>query len=369
VNLFGEIGNLFNVVFTDPIFNALMLLYRLFGDFGLSIVVLTLIIKLVLFPLTLKQLKSAKANQVLQPQMQEIRRKYAKDQQAQAMAMQALYKEYGINPVAGCLPLLIQLPVLYGLFFAFNAVLRTGSDISNSARRMHVLVDTVNGKLYPFIAHFTSININLNWFTWLSSAWHISLADPDPTHILPIIAALATFVQLRMSLPKTDPAKAKSAAPDPTTSTMKTMQYVMPFFTLFIGWTFPAGLALYWTVSSIFQAVQQYFVTGWGALLVKPDISLKKESDTETKSAVASASSNGAITSRKESTKEKPSVEYDGDDKKAVATTTSGAVASKMRSTNGSRPGNNGSSSQSGARRSRNSSASARRRNTQRSRR
>ena len=88
----GEIGNLFNLIFTFPIFNGLVALYHLFGDFALSIVVLTLIIKLVLFPLTLQQLKSMKANQALQPLMQEIRKKYANDQQAQMQATQALYK-------------------------------------------------------------------------------------------------------------------------------------------------------------------------------------------------------------------------------------------------------------------------------------
>jgi YidC/Oxa1 family membrane protein insertase len=371
VAFFSEIGVLFQAIFTQPIFNALMLLYRLFGDFGLSIIVLTLIIKLVLFPLTLQQLKSAKANQALQPQMQEIRRKYAKDQQAQAMAIQALYKEYGINPMAGCLPLLIQLPVLYGMYFAFSTVLNSPD-----------IFQQVSGLLYPFVqgfAHFTRDTLNahtlsLNWFIWLKFLqpawpWSISLAKPDPTHILPIIAAVATFVQLRMSLPKTAPTstKAKPAQPDPTTSTMKTMQYVMPFFTLFIGWSLPCGLALYWTVSSIFQAVQQYFVTGWGSLLIKPDVLLKKEGVT------TSTSSNGALASRKEnvkeSVKEKAPVEDDEDDKRPVATAASGAVASKMRSTNGPRPSSNGSSSQSSARRSRNGSASARRRNTQRPRR
>ena len=225
--LFSWIGVLFDATFTRPIFNA----------FGLSIVVLTLIIKLVLFPLTLKQLRSAKVNQALQPQLQEIRRKYAKDPQGLNMAMQALYKEYGINPLAGCLPTLIQLPVLFGMYAAFNNVLRSAPKD---------LVSNINSNLYPFIAHFTSktLDVNLNWFTWLNSHWSISLATPDPTHILPIIAAVATFVQLRMSLPKTAPA-AKSAQPDPTTSTMKTMQYIMPFFTLYIGWSFPAGLALY----------------------------------------------------------------------------------------------------------------------------
>jgi YidC/Oxa1 family membrane protein insertase len=120
----GEIGYLFNIIFTYPIFNGLVLLYHLFGDMGLSIIVLTLVIRLILFPLTLQQLKSMKATQALQPQMAEIRKKYAKDQQAQAVAMQALYKEYGVNPVAGCLPLLVQLPVLYGLFYALNNVFR-----------------------------------------------------------------------------------------------------------------------------------------------------------------------------------------------------------------------------------------------------
>src|SRR5689334_24557117 len=109
-----------------PIFNGLMLLYHLFGDFGLSIVVLTLIIKLLLFPLTLKQLKSMKANQQLQPLIQEIRNnpKYAKDQQAQMLALQALYKEHGVSPLTGCLPMVVQLPVLYGLYYALYDVVK-----------------------------------------------------------------------------------------------------------------------------------------------------------------------------------------------------------------------------------------------------
>jgi YidC/Oxa1 family membrane protein insertase len=150
---------------------------------------------------------------------------------------------------------------------------------------------------------------------------------------------------------------------------MKTMQYIMPFVTLYFGWSFPAGLALYWTVSAVFQAVQQYFVTGWGSLLGTGSVVAKKESNAVT----TSASSNGAIANRKESVKEsvkeKSSVEDDEDDKRDMATAASGSVGSKMRSATGPRPSNNGSSSQSGTRRSRNGSASARRRNTQRSRR
>ena len=260
----GELGYLFNLIFTFPIFNGLMLLYSLFGDFGLSIIVLTIVIKLILFPLTLQQLKSMKATQALQPQMAEIKKKYAKDQQAQALATQALYKEYGVNPVAGCLPLLVQLPVLYGMFNAFNNVLRY------QPTKQVTLLDHINNIIYPFLPHFSRVpNLDLNWFTFLNPHWHFALSQPDPTHILPILAGLATFVQLRMSQPKT---VGTAAANDPTQQSMKTMQYIMPLVTVFFGWTFPAGLALYWTVSSIFQAVQQYFVTGWGGLLTKPNL-------------------------------------------------------------------------------------------------
>ncbi len=250
--------DLFNNIFTYPILNGLMLLYHLFGDFGLSIIVLTLIIKLILFPLTLQQLKSMKANQALQPQIAEIRKKYAKDQQGQMLATQALYKEYNINPLAGCLPLFIQLPVLYGLFYALNGILRNP----------HLKLSDINTHLYPFVPHFSQLpNLYLNWFTFLNSSWHFPLGSPYPP--LAILAGLATFVQLRMSQPKTT--SVPGAAPDPSAQSMKMMQYMMPLVTVFFGWTFPAGLALYWTISSTFQAAQQYFVTGWGSLLVAPN--------------------------------------------------------------------------------------------------
>ena len=251
----GEIGNLFNLIFTFPIFNGLMLLYRLLWDFGLAIIVLTLIIRLILFPLTLKQLKSMKATQALQPQMAEVRKKY-KDQRAQAEAMQALYKEYGINPLGGCLPLVVQMPVLFGLFYALSAVLSHAKTVLD-----------INKLLYPFIPAFHHFpNIDLNWFTFISASWHFSLGAPDPTHILPILAALATFLQLRMSQPKN-----ATGANDTMSQQMKIMQLISPVMVLFFGWSYAAGLALYWTVSSIFAMVQQYFVTGWGSLLVTPN--------------------------------------------------------------------------------------------------
>jgi YidC/Oxa1 family membrane protein insertase len=254
----GQIGYFFNIIFTYPIFNVLMLLNHLFLDMGLSIIVLTLIIRLALFPLTLKQLRSTKATQAIQPLIADVRKKY-KDQRAQYEAMQAIYKEYGVNPAAGCLPLLIQLPVLYGLFYALNTVLR--SPVLHNSNG-----SGINDVIYPFLPHFTRLpNINLDWFTVFNPHWFISLGASDPTHILPILAGLATFVQLRMSQPRT-----ATGAKDTMSQQMQIMQFVMPFVTVFFAWGFPAGLALYWTTSSVFGMVQQYFVTGWGSLTVMP---------------------------------------------------------------------------------------------------
>lgn len=376
----GEIGNLFNLIFTFPIFNGLVVLYHLFGDFALSIVVLTLIIKLVLFPLTLQQLKSMKANQALQPLMQDIRKKYANDQQAQMQATQALYKEYGVNPLSGCLPLVIQLPVLYGLYYALSTVVRTS--------KLH----DVNAHIYPFIPHFTKFpDLTFRWFEWLSFvnplfhlgwSWTFPLNYPDPSHVLPIIAGLATFVQLRMSQPNAAAAanakaNAKPGQPDPTAQTMKTMQYIMPLFTVFIGWSFPAGLALYWTISSLFQAVQQYFVTGWGSLLTgTPTLTKKVPSGSTARVATSSTngSSNGKIVdaapSRRQAQVAKAEagsreiVEADEDEDDGEES--DGPVGERLRTT----PKPSGSGPAQYSRRQRGGSASARRRGgAQRSRR
>ena len=107
---------------------------------------------------------------------------------------------------------------------------------------------------------------------------HISLGLADPTHILPILAALATFIQLRMSQPKPVPGE----APNPAQQQMKIMQYFSPLLVGFFGWNYAAGLALYWTVSSVFAIFQQYFVTGWGSLLVAPNLVSRNSSNNGT---------------------------------------------------------------------------------------
>jgi YidC/Oxa1 family membrane protein insertase len=342
----GEIGHLFNIIFTFPIFNGLMLLYQLFGDFALAIVVLTVIIKLVLFPLTLQSLKSTKAMQQLQPQLAEIRKKYT-NQQQQLAETQRLYKEAGVNPAAGCLPMLIQLPVLYGLFYAIN-------------NPLHSDLKTINAQLYPFVPPFDVLpNLSLNWFTFLNPAWHISLVHPDPTFVLPVLAALATFVQLRMSQPKQQ--NGGPPVSDQAAQMNKIMQFMMPVMVGIFGATAAAGLALYWTVSSIFQAVQQYFVTGWGALMVAPSLNLLG-GDTQAQKQTTNSTSDKK---RQRAQEQQASEVGVGDGKSSKEA--SGPVGSKLR-TNGTYSTNTARSAN--QRRQRSSSASARRRGgTQKSRR
>ncbi|MGH2487022.1 MAG: YidC/Oxa1 family membrane protein insertase, partial [Ktedonobacterales bacterium] len=254
----GNALQLVSYIFYYPIYNVLMALYEAFakvfhggGAFALAIVVLTLGMRACLIPLTRKQLKSSREMQVLAPKLKALQAEHRGEPQALMAAQRALYKEHGVSPASGCLPLVIQMPFIYALYGAFNTVLR-GSSVTT--RLAHI-----NKDLYPFVPHLHAIPNSI--FLW------VDLAKPDPLHILPILAAILTFLQLRMAMPVR--AKRLPGQPaDPTSQATGMMQYVMPFVTLFIGLTFPAGLALYWCVTTTFSAVQQYFISGWGSLFV-----------------------------------------------------------------------------------------------------
>ncbi|HLJ81575.1 MAG TPA: membrane protein insertase YidC, partial [Ktedonobacterales bacterium] len=200
-----------------------------------------------LIPLTRKQLKSSRAMQELQPRLKQLKEQYRNNPQEMMAAQQALYKEHGVNPVSGCLPLVIQLPFIYALYGAFENVIFAHGSLSK-----------INGDLYSFVPHLT--HLPETGFLWAN------LATPDPLHILPILAAIFTFLQLRMALPVRKPAAAGQK--DSMTQATGMMQYAMPIMTLVIGLNFPAGLCLYWCVSTMFSAVQQYFLTGVGSLFV-----------------------------------------------------------------------------------------------------
>lgn len=336
------LGNFFYIIFTQPILNVLMLLDHVLGDFGLAIILMTIIIRLILYPLMRKQLSSTKRMQEVQPLIADVKKQYPKDQRAQLEATQAIYKEYGINPAAGCLPLLIQLPVLYGLFNSLNTVLRSPS------------LAKINDAIYPFLPHFSKLpNPNLTWFTFISPHAYINLGSPDPTHILPILAAVATFIQLRMSQPRTS-----AATKNAMSQQMQIMQFIMPVFTLFFAWNFPAGLALYWTTTSVFSMVQQYFVTGWGSLLERPSFLGASSIFSSNKSNSSGRSKTYTGDARKETRIVEASKSSDNGN-----ISSDGPVGSKLSNYSNGSNGNGSRSASSARRRPRPGSASARRRN------
>lgn len=184
-----------------------------FPSYGIAIIIMTIGIKAILAPLTAKQVKSMKGMQKLQPKMKEIQNKYKNDPQRAQQEIAKMYKELGVNPLSGCLPLLVQMPFLIAIFYALQG--------------------------YPYDPAYES-------FLWLPS-----LGEADHLYILPVLSALSTFVM------------SKQTAQDATgagAGQQKIMQIFMPLFIGYISLNFPSGLVIYWVVSNIFQMIQQFFI-------------------------------------------------------------------------------------------------------------
>jgi len=189
-------------------------------NYGLAIVLMTIIIKIILFPLTKKQLESTRAMMEIQPKMNELQQKYKYDKEKLNQELAKLYQEHHVNPLAGCLPLLIQMPILFGIYYA------------------------IRDYQYEGPANFL---------------WMENIANPDPLYILPVLSAITTFIQTKQSMPATK----KDTSSDSGLAGMmqgKMMQYFMPLFIGYISLQFPAGLVLYWIVMNIMQIGQQAYL-------------------------------------------------------------------------------------------------------------
>ena len=182
------------------------------GNFGVSIIIVTILIKIALLPLTLKQDKSMKEMKKIQPELEKLKEKYANDKQMLNIKTMELYKEHKVNPAGGCLPLLIQFPILIALF----GVLRNGIIPQDSS------------------------------FLWLK------LSEKDPYYILPILNGAVSFFQQKLMGTSDNPQ-------------MKNMMYIFPIMMIYISYKMPSGLQLYWLTSSILAVVQQYFIMKKGA--------------------------------------------------------------------------------------------------------
>lgn len=224
---------MFYTIFYQPIYNLLIFLYNLVPgkDLGVAIILITLIIRVILYPFSKKAIKSQKELQSIQPEIESIKEKYKDDKEKMAPELMALYKQRKINPFSSCLPTLIQLPFLIALYQVFlNGLTK----------------DNSNGALYTFIQNPGQLNIIAFGF--------VNLADKN--WIIAILAGLAQFWQSKMLMGKTKQTGM-------TQIMTNQMIYFMPIFTIIIGGNLPAGLTLYWLFTTIFSIIQQYMVLGF----------------------------------------------------------------------------------------------------------
>ena len=225
-------GELYTEILYRPLFNAVVFLYDFLPghDFGLAIIALTAIIRIGFFPLSIKTVRSQKALSQLSPKLQEIKQKYKDDKTAQSAETMKLYKENNINPLSGCLPILIQLPIIFALYQAFMAGLNP---------------ENLN-LLYGFISNPGTIN-------------KISLGFIDVTSKMPLLAVLSGVVQFFQAwMAKTQ--NLNSNANKEMAMLNNQMLYFFPIMIIIIGWNFPAGLILYWITTTVFSVMEQVYI-------------------------------------------------------------------------------------------------------------
>ncbi|HUM55584.1 MAG TPA: YidC/Oxa1 family membrane protein insertase [Bacillota bacterium] len=201
----------------QPVGWLLSSIYDLIGNYGITLIVFTLIVKVCLYPLYSKQIKSTARMAQVQPKMKALQQKYANDKQTLNMKLSEMYKEEKFNPAAGCLPMLIQMPIIFGIF----ALLRNPLTYLQSDEML-------------FAVHESFL-------------WMVDLSQPDKW-ILPILAGVAIFISFRMT------SQQQSAAqPGGMGGMMKMMQYFFPVMIVLMGRSFPAGLTIYWFVGQFIQ--------------------------------------------------------------------------------------------------------------------
>jgi YidC/Oxa1 family membrane protein insertase len=198
---------------------------------GLAVIAFTIIVKTLLLPLTVTSIRSSKAMQELQPKIKELQKKYGKDRARLSQETMRLYQMHRVNPMAGCLPMLIQIPIFFGVYRAID--------------------NLSHGRGFDGASGVWSNN-----FLWLES-----LADADPIHVLPFLAAIFQFVQTKMMRPA-----GQGAITDPQQKMMNQMMNIMPITVIIFGWGFASGPVIYWVAQSVYSVVQQWFITGWGSM-------------------------------------------------------------------------------------------------------
>jgi YidC/Oxa1 family membrane protein insertase len=267
---------MWDLLILDPMINALLILYNLLGtNFFLAIAVFTLLIRLITLPLNLRQQRASMRMQEMQPQVQAIQKKYRDNPQK----MQEEFQKIGYNPaesLLGCLPLLIQFPILIGLYRAIIVVL------GSTPQALFELTQRV----YDFI-DLTALLPVENQFYWLN------LAQPDPLFILPVLVLASTFLQQRYLSPQRsqddDKKKKDDEDENPMAGMTQSMQYTMPLMFGFFSLQFPAGLSLYFVLSNLIGMGQ--------GLLIRRNMPDSSESEPSSKGKTATSEGEGQPTS------------------------------------------------------------------------
>ena len=257
----------FDTIVVDPIINILLLIYKILFSLnvpfalGFSIIVLTIVIRFILYPLTSAQLKASKKMQDVAPHLSRLKDKHKGDAKTLQAETMKLYKEFGVNPAAGCLPVLIQLPVIWGLYSVLIKVINLGantvSEINKLAYSDFLRLDR------PWDVYFFGIPLAQNPGQLISTMGPIIL-------LVPILTGVFQFIQSKMMMAAIGDKKlvVKDAKKkEDFASAFQTQSlYIFPVMIGFLSYTFPIGLSLYWNTFTIFGIMQQYKTTGLGSL-------------------------------------------------------------------------------------------------------
>ncbi|MCL4490089.1 MAG: YidC/Oxa1 family membrane protein insertase [Chloroflexi bacterium] len=244
--MFDFLAPIWNTLVFNPMVNILMFIYYIIGNYGVAIIVFTLLIRLITLPFYATQQKAMRKQQSLMASKdwQEMQKKYAKDKEKLSQEQMRLYREAGVNPLGGCLPALIPWPILVGLYQSITMVMG-----SQPEQLMEL-----SKHLYGFLPQLASIVPVNSGFLGLNLAGH-----PDGIgYVVPALVLASTFIQQKMmTVPSTDPTQAQMN---------QSMQLMMPLFIGYISLSFPIGLSLYWIVFNVVGIIQQYLQNGWGNL-------------------------------------------------------------------------------------------------------
>jgi YidC/Oxa1 family membrane protein insertase len=214
-------------------------------SFGFAIILFTLVIKGLTYPLNVKQIKASKAQQELQPKLKELQKKYGDDREAMAKAQMELYKEHGINPLGGCLPTLVQMPIWFGLYRAlFSLASQPNTPLGEGFFWIPSLAGPVQIQQGTFTGGIDWLLPNSDMFL----GWGPAIAYL----ILPVLLVISQLYTQKIMMPQSD---------DPQQRTMGQVMMFMPFMFGYFALVVPSGLSLYWFTSNILSMVQQYLMT------------------------------------------------------------------------------------------------------------